>query len=98
MYSLIRQIHSGKYFRFGPGSNIKSLSYVENIVDATLFLKGLQDKKPNREIEHFEIFNYIDKPDLTSTEISDTVSGWARSRRPQCHTRWVCSWVCRSMW
>lgn len=74
MYSLIRQIHSGKYFRFGEGINIKSLSYVENIVHATLFLKGMLDVKPNREIAPFEIFNYIDKPDLTSTEISNTVS------------------------
>lgn len=74
MYSLIRQIDSGKYFRFGAGTNIKSLSYVENIVHATLFLLGLNEDKPNREIGVFEIFNYIDKPDLTSTEISDTVS------------------------
>lgn len=74
MYSLIRQIDSGKYLRFGPGTNIKSLSYVENIVDATLFLLGLQDKKPNRALEAFEIFNFIDKPDMTSTQISDTVS------------------------
>lgn len=74
MYSLIRQIHSGKYARFGPGTNIKSLSYVENIVDATLFLKGLHGEKPNREIGSFEIFNFIDKPDLTSTQISNVVS------------------------
>lgn len=74
MYSLIRQIDSGKYARFGKGTNIKSLSYVENIVHATLFLKGMQSDKPNREIESFEIFNYIDKPDLTSTQISDHVS------------------------
>ncbi len=74
MYSLIKQINSGQYFRFGEGTNIKSLSYVENIVHATLFLRGLQENKPNREIEPFEIFNYIDKPDLTSTEISNTVS------------------------
>lgn len=74
MYSLIRQIDSGRYFRFGDGVNIKSLSYVENIVDATLFLLGLKDDKPNRHIAEFEIFNFIDKPDLTSTQISDTVS------------------------
>lgn len=74
MYSLIRQIDSGKYFRFGEGTNIKSLSYVENIVDATLFLKGLQNNKPTRHIENFEIFNFIDKPDMTSTQISNTVS------------------------
>lgn len=74
MYSLIRQIDSGKYLRFGPGTNIKSLSYVENIVDATLFLLGMKADKPNRPIEPFEIFNFIDKPDMTSTQISDTVS------------------------
>lgn len=74
MYSLIRQIDSGKYLRFGEGTNIKSLSYVENIVDATLFLLGLKPDKPNRTIQPFEIFNFIDKPDMTSTQISDTVS------------------------
>jgi nucleoside-diphosphate-sugar epimerase len=74
MYSLIRQIDSGKYLRFGEGTNIKSLSYVENIVDATLFLLGLKPDKPNRAIGDFEIFNFIDKPDMTSTQISDTVS------------------------
>jgi len=74
MYSLIRQIDSGKYLRFGAGTNIKSLSYVENIVDATLFLLGMNETRPNRDIAEFEVFNYIDKPDLTSTQISDTVS------------------------
>lgn len=69
MYSLIRQVASGKYLEFGPGENIKSLSYVENIVDATLFLLG----KPAGELEPFEIFNYIDKPDLTSRGITRTV-------------------------
>lgn len=69
MYSLIRQIHSGKYLEFGPGVNIKSLSYVENIVDATLFLL---DKSPGDHSE-FEIFNYIDKPDMTSREITHAV-------------------------
>lgn len=69
MYSLIRQIASGKYLEFGPGINIKSLSYVENIVDATLFLLA----KPEGELAPFEVFNYIDKPDLTSKQISHAV-------------------------
>lgn len=69
MYSLIRQVASGRYFEFGQGTNIKSLSYVENIVDATLFLLA----KPEGELAAFEIFNYIDKPDLTSREITHAV-------------------------
>ncbi|MBL8762507.1 MAG: hypothetical protein JNL50_14525 [Phycisphaerae bacterium] len=67
MYSLIRQIHSGKYFQVGPGTNIKSLSYVENIVEATAYLW----ERPNAKA--FDVFNYIDKPDLTSRQIGETI-------------------------
>ncbi|MBZ0171939.1 MAG: hypothetical protein K8E66_06130, partial [Phycisphaerales bacterium] len=69
MYSLIRQVASGRYLEFGPGENIKSLSYVENIVDATLFLLA----KPEGQLRPFEVFNYIDKPDLTSRQITHAV-------------------------
>lgn len=67
MYSLIRQIHSRKFVQVGPGTNIKSLSYVENIVDATWFLWNRPNPAP------FEVFNYIDKPDLTSRAIADSI-------------------------
>lgn len=67
MYSLIRQVHSGRYLEFGPGENIKSLSYVENTVDATLFLLAKQERPA------FDVYNYIDKPDLTSRQITHAV-------------------------
>ena len=67
MYSLIRQIHSGKYAQFGKASNIKSLSYVENIVDATLHLWDHEGRAA------YDPFNWIDKPDLTSAEIAITI-------------------------
>lgn len=89
MYSLIRQIDSGKYLRFGAGTNIKSLSYVENIVDATLFLLGMKADKPNRPIDPFEIFNFIDKPDMTSTQISDTVSRCLGKKPAPCVPYWL---------
>jgi len=63
MYSLIREIDRGRFLRVGQGTNIKSLSYVENLVAATLYLWS----RPEREA--FEVFNYIDKPDLTSGQI-----------------------------
>jgi nucleoside-diphosphate-sugar epimerase len=65
MYSLLRQIDNGKFFFASGSTNIKSLSYIENIVDATLFLLEKNESG-------FEIYNYIDKPDLTSVEISET--------------------------
>tara|TARA_B100000959_G_scaffold261238_1_gene298617 strand:+ start:4595 stop:5632 length:1038 start_codon:yes stop_codon:yes gene_type:complete len=66
MYSLLRQIDNGKFFFASGSNNIKSLSYIENIADATLFLMNKDGLAP------FEIFNYIDKPDLTSVEIAET--------------------------
>jgi nucleoside-diphosphate-sugar epimerase len=67
MYSLIRQIDSGRYLSVGRGTNVKSLSYVENIVDATLMLWAREDLPP------FDVFNYIDKPDFTSRQIAETI-------------------------
>jgi nucleoside-diphosphate-sugar epimerase len=76
MYSLIRQIDSGKFLPIGDGKNIKSLSYVENIVDATLYLWNLGGSGPRLgsngqpQPSGFGVFNYIDKPDLTSHQIT----------------------------
>lgn len=67
MYSLIRQIFSGRFMPVGDGSNVKSLSYVENIVDATAFLW----MKPDRPA--LDVYHYVDKPDLTSRQIADTI-------------------------
>ncbi len=66
MYSLLRQIESGKFFFASGSTNIKSLSYIENIVDATLYLMSMN------QANAFEIYNYIDKPDLTSVEIAES--------------------------
>jgi len=75
MYSLIRQIHSRKFAFVGPGSNIKSLSYIENIVDATMFLLATEG------LPCFDVYNYVEKPDMTSREISESIFR-ALQRRP----------------
>lgn len=72
MYSLIRQIHSGKFLSVGDGSNVKSLAYVENIVAATLFLWS-QRRNAGTAAPAFDVINYVDKPDLSSKEIVATI-------------------------
>jgi nucleoside-diphosphate-sugar epimerase len=67
MYSLIRQIHGGKFVLVGKGENVKSLSYIENIVDATLYLMARDD------LPAFDVYNYVEKPDLTSREIAEEI-------------------------
>ncbi len=67
MFSLIRQIEQRKFFIAGPGTNFKSLSYVENLVSSTLHLWGTP--RPG-----FEVFNWVEKPDLNSTQIAHAVA------------------------
>ncbi len=73
--TLIRQIDSGWFFQFGPGSNIKATAYVENLTEAMDFCLGRM--KPG-----VETFNYADKPDLTSHEIVEAISRFLGRRRP----------------
>ncbi|MSR18278.1 MAG: NAD(P)-dependent oxidoreductase [Phycisphaerales bacterium] len=67
MYSLIRQVASGRFVVAGAGANVKSLSYVENLVSATQFLWS-------RQGEGMNTFNWVEKPDLSSAQISQTVA------------------------
>jgi nucleoside-diphosphate-sugar epimerase len=61
--SLIRIIHQGLYIQIGPGNNIKSLAYVENIVEAALF--ALENA-----CDSICLMNYADEPHLTSSQIA----------------------------
>jgi len=67
MYNLLRQIASGEYFNIGAGGNIKSIAYVENLVEATLFLAA-------RMKAGVETYSYSDEPHLSSREISDIIA------------------------
>lgn len=67
MYNLLRQIASGKYFNIGSGGNIKSIAYVENLVEATLYLA-------NRMHPGVATYSYSDEPHLSSRAISDIIA------------------------
>ena len=67
MYSLIRQIHRRRFLPVGEGTNVKSLSYVENLVDATLYLWD----RPQSAA--FDVYNWVEKPDMTSREIAEAI-------------------------
>ncbi len=67
VYNLIDKIYRKRFIFVGDGSNIKSVAYVENLVDATLFL--LDHLKPG-----LQIFNYSDEPQMTTREIVDIIT------------------------
>lgn len=75
MYSLIRQVASGRFVIAGKATNRKSLSYVENLLDATLYLW-------NRGFEGMQTYNFVEKPDLTSRQIAEAVGTALGKDRP----------------
>jgi GlcNAc-P-P-Und epimerase len=80
MYSLIDQIYRGRYkFHFGKGDNIKSLAFVRSLVSFTLNLMMNNWKKSNQ----YEIFNYIDYPQLTIGQTIDIIHAELGIKQPR---------------
>jgi nucleoside-diphosphate-sugar epimerase len=77
VYNLLRQIASGRFLMIGKGVNRKSMSYVGNIVAFILFL--IENRS---ETTGCEIFNYVDKPDLTTQELVTHVGRVLKKRIP----------------
>ena len=66
VYNLLKQIASGTFLKIGKCNNKKSMSYVENVVS---FVKFIVE-------EHqfgYHLYNYADKPDLSTNELIGTV-------------------------
>ncbi len=76
MYNLIGQIAKGRYINIGNGSNIKSVAYVENLVEASLFLV-------NKLSHGVHIYNYADSPHLTTRELTRIIFDALGKRRPR---------------
>ena len=66
VYNLIKQIKSGMFLMIGSGENKKSMGYVGNIAAFLVFLTNATAGK--------QIYNFADKPDLSSREIMNIVS------------------------
>ncbi len=65
VYNLLRQIASRAFVMVGPGTNRKSMAYVENVA---AFIEHCTQLAPG-----IHIVNYIDKPDMTMNELVCTV-------------------------
>lgn len=62
VYNLLRQFASGSFLMIGKGQNRKSMAYVGNVV---AFIKHRLEFVE----EGYDVFNYVDKPDLTMTSL-----------------------------
>jgi len=78
VYNLLKQIASGKFLMIGKGTNYKSMAYVGNI--AAFIKYHLQNIKPG-----YQVFNYIDKPDLNMNELVSQVEKSLNKNIPSTH-------------
>ena len=78
VYNLLNQIQSGHFLMVGKGENQKSMAYVGNIVAFVKFM--IENVK-----EGYNVFNYIDKPDLTMNELVAHVSDVLKKHIPATH-------------
>lgn len=69
VYNLIDKIYKKKFIFVGKGDNIKSVAYVENLVDANIFL--IDKLKPG-----VQVFNYTDEPQMTIAQIVETITNY----------------------
>ncbi|KPJ68661.1 hypothetical protein AMJ44_05865 [candidate division WOR-1 bacterium DG_54_3] len=76
VYNLIDVIYKRKFVFVGSGENIKSVAYVENLVDATIFLM-------NKMNPGIQIYNYSDEPQMSIKEIVDTISKFMPHEVPE---------------
>ena len=74
MNRLINYVVANKFFIIGRGGNIKSISYVQNLIEFTLYASSKIESQ-------IEIFNYSDFPHKTLREICDKISTISKSRR-----------------
>lgn len=78
VYNLLKQIASGKFAMVGDGRNYKSMCYVGNIV------AFIQYKLINMRAG-YEVYNYVDKPDLCMNELVSEVETSLNKKIPSIH-------------
>ena len=66
VYNLLHLLSTGKFMRVGNGKNVKSMAYVGNVV---AFVKYMIENVT----EGYNVFNYIDKPDLNMNQLTELV-------------------------
>lgn len=70
IFRLIRSVCDGMFLWIGSGTNIKSIGYVENLVEATLFL--IERIRPG-----IQIYNYSDEPQFTTKQLITLIANKA---------------------
>jgi nucleoside-diphosphate-sugar epimerase len=66
IFRLIDAIHRGRFVMIGDGSVIKTTSYIENLLDAHMFLMRRESQSPAAGLE---LYHYVDEPAETTAAL-----------------------------
>lgn len=75
VYNLLNNLAKGYFINVGKGTNVKSMAYVGNVV---AFVKYLIDNIT----DGYNVFNYVDKPDLDMNHFTELVCRTLGKRLP----------------
>lgn len=78
VYSLLKQISSGRFLMIGKGNNKKSMAYVGNIA---AFVKYIIENITTG----YNVFNYVDKPDINMNQLVFIISQTLDKHIPAIH-------------
>ena len=81
IFRLVKQVSDGRFIWVGNGLDIKSVAYVENVVDATVYLFSRME-------EGLHLYNYADSPHLTTKEIVHIIAAKAGVKVPKLKIPW----------
>jgi nucleoside-diphosphate-sugar epimerase len=70
IFKLIKYVCDKNFIWVGKGENVKSVAYVENIAEATMFL--MDRLRPG-----VDIYNYVDEPQMTTRQIVSLIAAKA---------------------
>jgi nucleoside-diphosphate-sugar epimerase len=78
IYRLIDAIYNRRFVMVGPGQALKSTSYLENLLDATLFLM-------DRMEQGLQTYIYVDEPVLTTETLVTRIYEFLGKKAPSWH-------------
>jgi nucleoside-diphosphate-sugar epimerase len=76
IYRLIEAIYRNRFVMIGDGNNVKTTSYIENLIAATLFLM-------NRMRPGVQTYIYVDETALTTGELVKRIYGLLEKKQPR---------------
>lgn len=77
VFRLIEGIYRGRFVMIGDGSPVKTTSYIDNLIPATMFLFHQSFD------ERLRVFHYVDEPCLSTGELVRLISALLKKRPPR---------------